>query len=71
MIEFFKFRMSEITKVLKYMDIDTFNQMMDKRTADFEEILSTINTLTDEINDSKTHSVKMVFTKQTMKISRL
>lgn len=35
MIEFFKFRMSEITKVLKYMDIDTFNQMMDKRTTIF------------------------------------
>ena len=35
-------------RAIKFLDNDTFNQMMDKRTADFEEILSTINTLTDE-----------------------
>ncbi len=35
MTDFFRSKMREITRALKYIDVDTFNQMMDKRITTF------------------------------------
>ncbi len=43
MTDFFKNRMTEVTRVLKYIDVDTFNQMMDKRTTTFSAQLEQLN----------------------------
>ncbi|MBQ2984030.1 MAG: hypothetical protein IJD57_04470 [Candidatus Gastranaerophilales bacterium] len=43
MTDFFKNRMTEITRMLKYIDVDTFNQMMDKRTTTFSAQLEQLN----------------------------
>ncbi len=47
MVGFFKSNMSEITRALKYLDVDMFNQMMDKRTSIFSEQLHLFNKMDD------------------------
>ena len=47
MLSFFKRNMPEITRVLKYFDVDMFNQLMDKRTSIFAEQLSMLNKMDD------------------------
>ena len=46
--DFFAEHMAELTRALKYIDADTLNQMMDKRTAKFAESLTNLNNLKDE-----------------------
>ncbi len=48
MLSFFKSNMVEITRALKYLDIDTFNQLMDKRTNNFSEQLEMLNKMDDK-----------------------
>ncbi len=43
LLMFFKSHMVEITRALKYLDVDTFNQLMDKRTINFSEQLEQLN----------------------------
>ena len=45
MISFFKMNMGAISRMLKYLDVDTFNQMMDKRTSIFSEELNMLDKL--------------------------
>ena len=45
--EFFSEHIGEILRALKYVDTDTINQMMDKRTELFAESLANMNNLTD------------------------
>lgn len=45
MISFFKMNMGSISRMLKYLDVDTFNQMMDKRTSIFSEELNMLDKL--------------------------
>ncbi len=45
---FFKTYSDEILRALVYLDIDTVNQMMDKRTNIFRETLDELNELSDE-----------------------
>ena len=47
MLLFFKSNIIEITRALKYLDIDTFNQLMDKRTNNFSEQLEMLNKMDD------------------------
>ncbi len=47
MLSFFQGNMSEITRALKYLDVDMFNQMMDKRTTTFSEQLEMLNKMND------------------------
>ena len=47
-VENFKEKIGEILRALKYLDVDTVNQMMDKRTELFNESLFEINQLTDK-----------------------
>lgn len=46
--EFFSEHTSELTRALKYIDTDTINQMMDKRTIKFAKYLTDLDGLTDE-----------------------
>lgn len=48
MLEFFKNNMVEITRALKYLDVDMFNQLMDKRTSVFSEQLDMLNKMDDK-----------------------
>ncbi len=48
MLNFFKGNMVEITRALKYLDADTFNQMMDKRTHLFSQQLEMLNKMDDK-----------------------
>ncbi len=48
MLEFFKGRMPEITRALKYLDVDTFNQLMDKRTTLFAQQLEMLDMMDDK-----------------------
>ena len=48
MLTFFQGNMPKITRVLKYLDVDMFNQMMDKRTDTFSDQLEML----DKMNDS-------------------
>ena len=48
MLNFFKNNMVEITRALKYLDVDMFNQLMDKRTSVFSEQLEMLNKMDDK-----------------------
>lgn len=48
LLTFFKGRMPAITRALKYLDIDTFNQLMDKRTTLFAQQLEMLNMMDDK-----------------------
>lgn len=48
MLKFFKDNVIEITRAMKYLDADTFNQMMDKRIISFREELRMLNKLDDK-----------------------
>ncbi len=48
MLYFFKSNLVEITRALKYLDVDTFNQLMDKRTNNFSEQLEMLNKMDDK-----------------------
>ena len=48
MLQFFKNNMVEITRALKYLDVDMFNQLMDKRTSVFSEQLEMLNKMDDK-----------------------
>ena len=48
MLYFFKNNLIEITRALKYLDVDTFNQLMDKRTNNFSEQLEMLNKMDDK-----------------------
>ncbi len=45
---FFAENIGKMLKALKYIDVDTLNQMMDRRTSIFKENLNELNKLTDE-----------------------
>ena len=46
--KFFQDNICEVFRALKYLDTDTVNQMMDKRTHIFKQSLKDLNSLTDE-----------------------
>ncbi len=48
MLNFFKTNMVGITRALKYLDVDTFNQMMDKRTHLFSQQLEMLDKMDDK-----------------------
>ena len=48
MIGFFKVHMGPISRMLKYLDVDTFNQMMDKRTSIFSDELCLLDKMDDK-----------------------
>ena len=48
MLNFFKSNFIAITRALKYLDVDTFNQLMDKRTNNFSEQLEMLNKMDDK-----------------------
>lgn len=48
MIYFFQKNIAKMAKALQFVDTDTLNQMMDKRTTGFSVMLSSLNKLTPE-----------------------
>lgn len=78
MLDFFKDNMSEITRTLKYLDIDTFNQMMDKRTTFFGEQLKTLNKMdnkhfeiTSAITKCQKNDGKLLSAKEKIDLSKI
>ena len=48
MLYFFKSNFVAITRALKYLDVDTFNQLMDKRTSIFSEQLEMLDKMDNQ-----------------------
>jgi len=48
MMDFFQRKITKILRALQYLDVDTFNQMMDKRTSIFGEQLEMLNRMDNE-----------------------
>ena len=48
MLNFFKSNFIAITRALKYLDVDTFNQLMDKRTSNFSEQLEMLDKMDNQ-----------------------
>ncbi len=78
MLDFFKFRVPEITKMLKYLDVDTFNQMMDKRTNIFStnlELLGKMNhehfRIASEITKCRKLDGKLLSAKEKIDLSKI
>jgi len=64
--EFFKENFGKMTRALKYIDTDTINQMMDKRTIIFEKLLDDLNNLKDDNFELLANLIKCQ-NKQTLK----
>ena len=78
MVSFFKSNMPEITRMLKYLDVDMFNQMMDKRTSTFSEQLEMLNKMDDshyelasKLSKCRKNDGKLLSSKEKIDLSKI
>lgn len=78
MIDFFKSTFVQSMRALKYLDVDTYNQMMDKRTSSFEQQLKTLNDmdnnhyeLVSKITRCRKDNGKLLSSKEKIDLSKI